>query len=1514
MCSLRSTRPAVLALGLALTPALDSHSANLTTTNEVGANTGWNTANIWKTNGTGAATTGVFPGNTYACVFNGIAFGDSAHNTRLRNLYASTSPMLQTFPGDSLTLNPDTEFRFKRISSTAIPTVNFPGVGGAAGLILNGGVLNTGDDGTFSITGIIRVDAQSYIANGNNGGGTLTTARRFNIGAQLTGTGTMTIFQCATNLAEEFSGNSNTFSGQWIVKCGWLLGSGTNSLGTNSITLDPAYVVPLTGTFAAVNNQAVLEVNYDLNSAGTLTLINGGLMRLHQNCVFSAVNIEGTLLSPGTHYYAELAASFPNNFAAGGSGSITVQPYGPPPLLITAQPVAQTLYAGRTAHFNAAVSGIPPYTFEWLRNGSPLSDGGNISGSTSLSLTVSNVAAGDVASYSLRVGDAASRQTTSSAASLALATPVDVVETAVVAAAPADYYRLNETGNPTLGNVLALDFGGGLNGTYGTALLNGFNGINGPQAADGFAGFAAGNKAAQFFNLVAGSRVQVTPWNLNTNTVTLTAWINPTTVQNPSVGLVTCRGGGTVAGLNYSASLDINYNASLGYMWNNEWETYSWNTGLTPPPGQWSYVALVVTPTNATIHMMNTNGLASATHAYPHVVQSFAGTTLIGDDSFSATGARTFNGMMDDVAVFNRALSKADLLAIYSAAAGAVNYAPLLGTQPTNQNLYVGQTAQFAVSGGGSDALTYRWQVSPLGMNTFTDLAEGGKFSGVTTPVLTISPLANADTADYRVVLTNPYGTTNSSTASLYVQATQAAENITMSVQQAANNDWDTSTDWSDYLPASLSAAFKPGSTYEILAGARLRTPQNPRTAIFPGDKLTLDGDATRNVNPPTNATISEIRFKQPNPGTVIFKKLVMNGGQLDCGNDGVVAIGGEINVLTNAPFNNDSGNDRGYEVDAQLTGGGSIEYWGYNQATFRPNYTNNLNIAGTNNTFTGKWNVVIGTLLATAPGALGTNDITVGTNGAFQATYDLDNTNASLFLNGRMYLHRNHTFNTAFVNGLALAAGTHSFAELNAAYPTNFPATWPAQNGAAAFTTGSGSLTVLVTPIPTIVQPPASLTLYPTETAQFTVAVAGTPPFNYQWRKGGTNLTDAGNLFGATTTNLTLTNIVAANAGDYDVIVTNAVGAVTSVVATLTVLPTGPALDLTLDYGGTPIQQAQGLDWNTLTNWSDGRAASVSALANPGSTYHVVAGARLRSPDAAAYSAFPGEVLRVEGDSVWNVNTGAGATIGEIRFKQANPGTVLFKRLVMAGGQFDLGNDGLVIISGRIDIATNTPFSNNNTADRGYRIDAQLTGNGTIEYHGYNQTTFQPGYGNSLNIAGTNNTYSGKWNVVMGALLGTAPGALGTNDITVGTEGALETTYDLYNPQATLTLDGRMFLHQNVTFGAALIGGTPLAPGVYTFAQLNTNFPANFPATWSQLNGSPANAGAGTLTVGVTQPPRVTLGFEFSQGSLNLTWSQGALLEADEVTGPWRTNTTARSPFPVSLTEARKFYRIQVQ
>jgi hypothetical protein len=83
---------------------------------------------------------------------------------------------------------------------------------------------------------------------------------------------------------------------------------------------------------------------------------------------------------------------------------------------ITAQPQAQFKYPGATANFSVAVSTNGPFSFQWRKNGAPLSDTAAISGATSWSLTLSNVSALDAGSYDVIVSGFSS--VTSSVAAL----------------------------------------------------------------------------------------------------------------------------------------------------------------------------------------------------------------------------------------------------------------------------------------------------------------------------------------------------------------------------------------------------------------------------------------------------------------------------------------------------------------------------------------------------------------------------------------------------------------------------------------------------------------------------------------------------------------------------------------------------------------------------------------------------------------------------------------------------------------------------------------------------------------------------------------------------------------------------------------------------------------------------------------------------------------------------------------------------------------------------------------
>lgn len=122
------------------------------------------------------------------------------------------------------------------------------------------------------------------------------------------------------------------------------------------------------------------------------------------------------------------------------------------------------------------------------------------------------------------------------------------------------------------------------------------------------------------------------------------------------------------------------------------------------------------------------------------------------------------------------------------------------------------------------------------------------------------------------------------------------------------------------------------------------------------------------------------------------------------------------------------------------------------------------------------------------------------------------------------------------------------------------------------AQTTNSGSFSVIITNTvgavtssaaillvsnvpPFIVTQPATLSVYAGETAAFSVEADGTAPLAYQWRFNG------GNISGAVDADYSFNNAQTNQAGNYTVVVTNASGSVTSVVAVLTVSNANPVI-----------------------------------------------------------------------------------------------------------------------------------------------------------------------------------------------------------------------------------------------------------------------------------------------------------------------------------------------------------------
>ena len=123
------------------------------------------------------------------------------------------------------------------------------------------------------------------------------------------------------------------------------------------------------------------------------------------------------------------------------------------------------------------------------------------------------------------------------------------------------------------------------------------------------------------------------------------------------------------------------------------------------------------------------------------------------------------------------------------------------------------------------------------------------------------------------------------------------------------------------------------------------------------------------------------------------------------------------------------------------------------------------------------------------------------------------------------------------YISGTPLVAGTYTVTLMagNLNYPT--PATAPA------------TITIYLPNAPPVVTgQPQDQSVLVGGNASFQAEVSGTPPLNYQWRREGTDLP------GTTSAALSFTNVQTADAGSYQLFVSNAYGSVTSAVARLTV------------------------------------------------------------------------------------------------------------------------------------------------------------------------------------------------------------------------------------------------------------------------------------------------------------------------------------------------------------------------
>ena len=409
-------------------------------------------------------------------------------------------------------------------------------------------------------------------------------------------------------------------------------------------------------------------------------LVDGGNI---SGSTSNVLTISALTSANGGDYVVELANNVSTTTSAPATLSIA-------PLAINSlTPSAADLLAGGRVSINVNYSSSAPVTsFQWLKNGTILNNGADISGATSSNLVITGASPLDAGNYSLVMANTYG-MVTSAVDSVTVQSPSVPYDEAVTALNPVAYYRFNELADPASSNAVIFDSFGGFNGTYGYQTANGNptnNAIAGPLPSLGFNGFSPTNTALGITNATAWtpSYTTMAPLNINTNTATFTAWIYPTVSEQAYTAIISYRApvAGTASGIGYSPSAGLN---TLGYHWNDTQSSWSYDSGLTIPQNQWSFVAVVISPTTSEFYVINANGTSYTNQTGVANAPAALNTQgQIGGDGISPN----FIGNIDDVAIFNQSLSYQQVTNLYNVAVtGQFAATVVLNLQQSGSNL-----------------------------------------------------------------------------------------------------------------------------------------------------------------------------------------------------------------------------------------------------------------------------------------------------------------------------------------------------------------------------------------------------------------------------------------------------------------------------------------------------------------------------------------------------------------------------------------------------------------------------------------------------------------------------------------------------------------------------------------------------------------------------------------------------------------------------------------------------------
>ena len=180
-------------------------------------------------------------------------------------------------------------------------------------------------------------------------------------------------------------------------------------------------------------------------------------------------------------------------------------------------------------------------------------------------------------------------------------------------------------------------------------------------------------------------------------------------------------------------------------------------TGTTlTPTNVWVFICGVVS--NGT-YQIYVNGHLENTISDPRPLSSAQNMYLM----FEGQLGIFCNGVLDDVCIYNRALSSSEVAQLYLFKNETLNHAPIITAQPTNVTVNIGDNASFSITVTDTFPVNYQW------------LKDGIGILNATNAVLDLTNIQPPSIGNYTVIIRDSGGSVTSTAASLSISNVNSA-------------------------------------------------------------------------------------------------------------------------------------------------------------------------------------------------------------------------------------------------------------------------------------------------------------------------------------------------------------------------------------------------------------------------------------------------------------------------------------------------------------------------------------------------------------------------------------------------------------------------------------------------------------------------------------------------------------------------------------------------------------------